>query len=139
MKNTIKVFGIIAIVAVIGFTMTACPPDDDEGPDSSTSGRLTITGLNSYNGRTIMAQPQDYSFDVTNINSMEGNNNLPINGDSVTFYVWKNNGKGLWKSYSGNDKNVTFTANAETDEVSTRGSVTVNFSNGKGSGAFVPE
>jgi hypothetical protein len=30
MKNTIKLFGIIALVAVIGFSMTACPEPEEE-------------------------------------------------------------------------------------------------------------
>ena len=33
MKNTIKVFGIIALVAVIGFAMAACKNDPDYSPD----------------------------------------------------------------------------------------------------------
>ena len=31
MKNYLKLFGIIAIVAVIGFSMTSCDNDDDGG------------------------------------------------------------------------------------------------------------
>jgi len=30
MKNTIKVLGIIAIVAVIGFSMVSCKDDEEE-------------------------------------------------------------------------------------------------------------
>jgi len=34
MKNFVKVWGIIALVAVIGFSMAACGGDDDDGgPD----------------------------------------------------------------------------------------------------------
>jgi len=32
MKNFLKTFGIIAIAAIIGFSMTACPEEDDGGP-----------------------------------------------------------------------------------------------------------
>jgi len=31
MKDKIKLFGLIALVAVIGFTMTACPPEGGDG------------------------------------------------------------------------------------------------------------
>jgi len=31
MKNLFKIFGIIALVAVIGFSVTGCPADDDGG------------------------------------------------------------------------------------------------------------
>jgi len=48
MKNTVKLFGIIVLVALIGFSIAGCGDMDES--DSSTDGRLTITGLNSYNG-----------------------------------------------------------------------------------------
>jgi hypothetical protein len=66
MKNTIKVeairriAGIIALVAVIGLALTACPPEDDSPPedkytyediDIPTVGRMTFTGLSAYNGK----------------------------------------------------------------------------------------
>jgi fibronectin type 3 domain-containing protein len=41
MKNAIRVFGIIALVAVIGFSMTACPPDGDEGGGGNGNGSHT--------------------------------------------------------------------------------------------------
>jgi len=48
MKNLLKVFGIIAFIAVIGFTMTAC--DEKDGVES-----VTITGIPSeYNGKFAM-------------------------------------------------------------------------------------
>ena len=42
MKNTIKVLGVIALAAVIGFSFAACNFDDDEDDGGGT---LTITGL----------------------------------------------------------------------------------------------
>jgi len=44
MKNTIKVFGIIALVAIIGFSMTACG-DDDEGTVAVTGVTVSPTTL----------------------------------------------------------------------------------------------
>ena len=41
MKNAIKLFGIIALVAVIGFSMVSCGGDDDSGGGGGT---ITITG-----------------------------------------------------------------------------------------------
>jgi len=43
MKNTFKVFGIIALLVVITFSMAAC--SDDSGSD--TAKKITITGLPS--------------------------------------------------------------------------------------------
>jgi hypothetical protein len=34
MKKTIRIFGIIALVAVIGFTMAACEPEPSDPPDN---------------------------------------------------------------------------------------------------------
>jgi photosystem II stability/assembly factor-like uncharacterized protein len=45
MKNTIKFLGIIAIVALIGFSMAACAPNnpDPEPEDEDLSGNITIS------------------------------------------------------------------------------------------------
>ena len=43
MKNAIKLFGIIALVAVIGFSMAACG-DDDGGDDNTPKGSKTASG-----------------------------------------------------------------------------------------------
>ena len=50
MKNTIKLFGLIALVAVIGFSMTACG-----GGGSNDDGNFTVnlTGFNEYAGKKI--------------------------------------------------------------------------------------
>jgi len=47
MKNVIKVLGIIALVAVIGFSMTACEGDDGDGEDgnSSSGNNVAVTGV----------------------------------------------------------------------------------------------
>jgi len=148
MKNTIKVFGIIAIVAVIGFAMAAC--GDMEDSDSSTAGRLNISGLNSYNDWTIYCYSSNDDDDlyITAVNKNEFIYESVINGDSVTFYVWKRVGYtidkdglknyGYYKSYTGNDKNIEFELTLSKDDDDTRGTVTVSFTNGKGDGVFVP-
>jgi len=48
MKNTIKVLAIIVIVAVIGFSLTAC--DDQLGDDESS---ITIQSVYSYSSLKI--------------------------------------------------------------------------------------
>ena len=59
MKNTLKVLGIIAIVAVIGFSMVSCS-DDDAG--SSLNG--TWEGKDEATGKAV---------------------SIIIDGDSITF------------------------------------------------------
>ena len=138
MKNTIKVLGIIAIVAVIGFSMAACG-GDDEDDDSSTAGRLTITGLSSYNGWKIAAGhygANEVTLSLTTQNNNGSIGEIVINGASVTFYVWKyENGRS--KNYTGNDQNVEFSVSLDKDANHAGGNLTVNFANGQASGAFV--
>jgi len=60
MKNTIKFLGIIAMVAMIGLSMTAC------GGGGGGSGELTITGIPSeYNDKYIVAMDDDEHVDGT--------------------------------------------------------------------------
>jgi len=64
MKNTMKALGVIAIVAVIGFSFAACGDGSDGGgggggggggsKEFPTKGKLTITGLEAYNGKYVM-------------------------------------------------------------------------------------
>ena len=66
MKNMVKLFGIIAVVAVIGFSMAACEETTDEGTgvdqlekrEIVTAGRLIITGLGAYEGKLINASAE---------------------------------------------------------------------------------
>jgi len=55
MKNVFKVLGIIALAAVIGFSMVSCGGDDDSGgggsavwPEELTSGSSSISGSYMY-------------------------------------------------------------------------------------------
>jgi hypothetical protein len=147
MKNTIKVLGIIALVAVIGFTMTACDPEKDEDVDkSTTSGRLTITGLTSYQNKEISSNektggnnephvPSEDTFKITKSNTLFDNNVLIVKGDSVTFYVWKEK-----KSYSGNDQVDFYVGIRSTsgNGDNSLGIVTANFTDGVAEARFVP-
>jgi len=56
MKNTIKVFGIITIAVIIGFSMTACSNGNDSGGGGiTTTGRLILKNMDSLNGKYITA------------------------------------------------------------------------------------
>jgi len=59
MKNNFKLFGIIAMVAVIGFSVISCGNNDsnDDGPV-----RITVTGLENYNGWVIEVYLSDGYF-----------------------------------------------------------------------------
>ena len=62
MKKTLKLFGIIALVAVIGFSMAACGGDDDNGGGGGgggggTASVITVTNIPAeYNGKYIRVE-----------------------------------------------------------------------------------
>ena len=135
MKNTIKVFGIIAIVAVIGFSMAACGDEPTNDPDPvwtyeerevTTVGRLTITGLSDYNGKIIRVTGisttspvvafktayNRYNFKDGNLESISPGaddqkvDRITITGGQVTFKVFRAPSMEPYESYNGNDQNV---------------------------------
>jgi len=156
MKKTIKVFGIIAIVAVIGFSFTACEdePEGDKVTVNETSGRLTITGIPAQNnGKWIygvgtpglragngIVHESGLTYHLKGVQIVDG---------SATLKVWKEREENIGSSsknlildnYIGND-NASFylyiinvEAGGRTDIIS--GSINnVNFSNGIASSAF---
>jgi hypothetical protein len=108
MKNTFKLLGIIAIVAISGFSMTACS-DDDGG----SSGGLTITGLGSFNGKYVIAMSSEADdFFIYAMKSINKSNGImtggKIDGGSVKLNVYKLLSSGKVNDYKGNDK-VQFT------------------------------
>jgi hypothetical protein len=147
MKNAVKLLGIIAMTAIIGLGFTACGDMDESA--QSTKGRLTITGLSSYNGWTMDASGSDSVNEADRLICSEKNkpesgaNDVSITADSITLYVWKpwiRKGKSdLRKSYSGNDQNRIFDVSLDKGDGqnSASGTVTVNFTKGVGTGAFV--
>jgi hypothetical protein len=52
MKNILKFFGIIVLVTVIGFSMTAC--EEDEDCKHTGTAKITITDLSEYNNEHAM-------------------------------------------------------------------------------------
>jgi len=143
MKNTFKVLGIIAIVAIIGLAMTACSED-------SSPGTLTITGLGSFNDKYAIGMTEDdlplVAADNVNFKT-ETINGVKIASGSVTLNVFKANGKGGVYDYNGSGKAVFYviiSSKASWDGSSQAsivgaGTVTVTFKDGVASGVFVPE
>jgi hypothetical protein len=163
MKSIVKLFGIIAFAAVIGFSMASCGGDDDKGNDGKgdgnkggntvqeTSGRLTITGLASYNGKFVVAMQDGIggliaAADMNAGSLMKGGK---VANGSVTLKVWKTaettTGTATASNYAGSDANVSFSVliiNNETIDQSSAsspagvGTVKVSFTNGVGSGSY---
>ena len=160
MKNLSKVFGIIAIVVIIGFAMTACDDDDvtlrSEDKEATTAGQLTITGLDTCNGKKIKAFAGGFTWGnlyayqtAYNTYSYEDDKLVGITGGigkegiikdgKVTLKVFRyarnSYGNSEFGSYTGNDQNVSFGwVTIDGDIVSNN--LTVSFTNGVGSGAL---
>jgi len=115
MKNTIKLFGIIVFITIIGFLMAAC--DDDNG---SNTGHSLLDGVWERNGYQItvsgstgvttnFGSPSGYQLDAINKGYIKLNSprwrdiknignltwagqqlNISYNSDGATGTVWKN-------------------------------------------------
>jgi len=115
MKNTFKVLGIIAMVAVVGFSITACGDDGGDGGGGSGGGNGTfaVTGIPSeYNGKyaIFMGGDEDAEFlmGFQSFNtSTERATLVQIANGSVTLPMWiANNNTGQIVRYSGNSTDI---------------------------------
>ncbi|MDR0472907.1 MAG: hypothetical protein LBH43_04470 [Treponema sp.] len=142
-KNTIKVFGIIAIVAVIGFTMAGCK-EDEPPSNENTDGRLTITGLSAYNGKYAQGSGGTDTKNLGAADKLDYSALIPglITNGSVTLKVWEWKQKDIyqyWANYKGNDTCSFSIGIFETTDANSGINhepimITVTFANGIGSG-----
>jgi len=100
MKKTIKVFGIVALVAVIGFSMAACGGDEG-GSDKELSG--TVTAVEHKNLQGVLEGFAEIDFnapsDVNFTTNIPGEENFSgsasmneYNTPGITIgqvYTWK--------------------------------------------------
>ncbi|MDR1869408.1 MAG: DUF1566 domain-containing protein, partial [Treponema sp.] len=119
---------------------------------AALSDGLTISGLSAYRDSYVYAgiarnDPRLYLLVGANVANDLAITAAKINGDSVTLKVWALSG-GKTVKYNGNDKNVTLNVNIVNKEQFARGespipflvqpgTITANFTNGRGSGIFV--
>jgi hypothetical protein len=118
MRNTIKWFGIIVLIAVIGFSFATCK-DDDDGPQL----KITITGIFAdYNGMlgwismdtgsaktdpTVAWATGTISDGSITFNILDMKTDQPYNKTGnyfITFFVFENldsaiNGETLWEGF----------------------------------------
>ena len=93
MKNTIKLkrairnAAIIALVAVIGFSMAACKNDDSGG----SGGKIEGTWVHEYTGNKITFTGSNYSFTTTdsylntNVSNSSGTYTLASDGKGIAY------------------------------------------------------
>jgi hypothetical protein len=75
MKNKMKFLGIIALVAIIGFSMAACPTGGGGGGGGNTAGSITYTGesggstyslkITENTGRAVYTPKNGDSYELT--------------------------------------------------------------------------
>ena len=119
---------------------------------AALSDGLTISGLSAHRDRYACAiitrdDPKLYLTASANVSNDLAITATKISGDSVTLKVWMPPRDGKVVKYNGNDQNVTFSVYIVNRErfamrdgstyTVQRGTVTANFTNGRGSGIFV--
>ena len=141
---------IIALASLIGFSVTACSSDPDQGNNPDT-GSLTITGLEDFNGKYVIAPPWDddppglIASVKIDFSAMSLTGGKVVNG-KVTLNVWSWDDYTTLSSYSGNDKNYKFSFWHNTNPVfiipteeESTGYVIASFTNGIGTGVWYSE
>ena len=102
MKNTLKLIGIIALIAIIGFSFAACRGDDGGGGGGGTGsgGTITITDIPlNYNGMYVQCVGPSSDF----YSSSDDGYNMgiyasPISNGRISVPLWTEHNK----RYSGN-------------------------------------
>jgi len=123
MKNVLKAFGLIALVAIIGLSMAAC--DDDggggppgSGPGSSNPGASNPGNTGSGGTFTLTSIPSEFigkwavlvgitgeGISSPAEGSADGNGKMVrILSESVSIPMWNNNRDAKKTKYSGNDR-----------------------------------
>lgn len=153
MKKTFKFLGIIAIAAIIGFSLVSCGGDDD-GSDVKTSGKLTINGIPDANGKYVFAigfADDDDGLMLIAAASVNMEKNeakgAKVSGGKATLKVWalpfEEDGDVI--GYNGSDEAFFMVIISDTETLSgdslesmtgLAGAVVVEFSNGKAEGDF---
>jgi predicted small secreted protein len=105
MKNVLKAFGIIAIVAVIGFSMAACSNDDGGG---GSDGSQYFFGTWKGDGLTVTCEYTIWSAVYPGQGSWSGTYKTTNNGKTANFTETNGNNFGT-ANVSGNTMTVAST------------------------------
>ena len=76
MKKIVKIFGIIAFVALIGFSIDSCEIVDESGPDNGNNTNPALTGSVSISGNPVVGQTLSA-------------NTSSLDGTGTITYQWK--------------------------------------------------
>jgi len=142
MKKAFRLFGIVALAALIGFSMIACddgvggPGGGGGGGGESGAGRLTVTGLPSGGRWSVYVYPQSVTVSG-------GYGSWPDSNEEAWDLNEPSEGNTFQLHKRGNDKSVRWTGSGSwTVAMHYWGSAygdytaTVNFSNGSATVPF---
>jgi hypothetical protein len=91
MRNTIKLIGIIALVAIIGFGAVSCKEDADDTSEKS----ITITSIPpQYTGEVVLGLYTSKA-DAGKSFPAVGGTEITASGSVVTFRLWDNSKEGV--------------------------------------------
>jgi predicted small secreted protein len=143
MKKTFKVLGIIALLALIAFSMAAC--DDDGGGGGNTAGTFVVTDIPAdFNGKYVAFTAEKYNLILIgcqSVNMATGTVTLvQISNGKASIPMWKyNEYTGFVSRYEGNDAFTQQDNNAlaiyngatmESESLAVIRFISVTFSNG---------
>ncbi|MDR2596112.1 MAG: hypothetical protein LBC76_02205 [Treponema sp.] len=114
MKNVLKVFGIIALVAVIGFSFASCSSGGGGGGSNNNNNNNNNSGNGTYTLTREGSAESNPFVGIWNGKADGYSIKLDIKADltwTFTHQLSQNNNSGTY-TYTGN--NATFTSNVDT-------------------------
>jgi hypothetical protein len=129
MKHLFKLFGIIAFVAIIGFSIVSCGDkggDEDVTPDiasfngtwNASSGRVIVFSGNTFNYKvnnvtqysgTFSVSGSTITFNESSLGSASGNFSLSENTLVLSNHTWDSSVNGTYTKDSGGTNNFVGT------------------------------
>jgi len=86
MKNVFKLFGIIALVAVIGFSMAGCKEEEDDGISGTYYLQSPFQGSGKVSGMTLTFSGDSYSLYIpSGSGSTTNTGTFAVNGSNVVL------------------------------------------------------
>jgi hypothetical protein len=140
MKNKLIFLVMLVCILALNLAFISCDNGSTSGNAPSTNGRLTLSGLEAYNGNYIAANGgTEYLYLIAAENANVVTYSIigsKISNGSVTLKVWQYAGTNELLDYKGNNQNVKFNVeiygNANISNTVAFTEVSVNFSNGVG-------
>ena len=103
MKNKVLVSAVLVSLLAVGLVFLSC---DTGGGGSSSSGNVTITGLEDFNGKYVLGFGENTSgteYEACNGYSKDSIKCVKVSGGKAVFRVYQSNNSGPSTEFKGND------------------------------------